>query len=321
MIPGMRLFQHRDTWYVYHKGKRISLKTKDKRLAKGIFAKMQKEYLHGEARIIDKQTSVKLSEFLVYYNAAADRQDLSKETQKSIKSAINSLIRYAGDIPVSAVTKEVIDRYKLDAQQDLKPSSINSYILHFNAALNYAVRQGIISEHTPFAKIKTGTRQRRVILPEDLDKLMVAANPNMLRIIHVALWTGARRSELINMRYEHKTGGMIRIIGKGDKERSVPMVGKAREILSQQDIGRVFPSWTHPVALSTAFGRLATKAGVKARLHDLRHTAATTMLAKGVMLSVVQKILGHSSISTTQIYADVLEQTLMDEMKKMEETK
>jgi integrase len=318
MISDMRLYQHRQTWYIYHLGKRTSLRTKDKRKAKGLFAKWEKEWLHGQILKVDKKSAVKLSEYLDYYNDAVDRQDLSKETPKGISCAFHSLIKYAGDIPVSSVTKHVIDRYKLDAQPELKPSTINTYLININAAMAYAEKQGIITDFKPFRKLKVGKRQRRVIIPNDLDKLMAAANPNMQRIIQVALWTGARRTELINMRYEHKTGGMIRIIGKGDKERVVPLVREAKKILSQQDIGRVFPNWSHPVALSTAFGRLARKAGVKARLHDLRHTAATNMLAKGVMLSVVQRILGHSSISTTQIYADVLEDTLMEEMEKME---
>ena len=319
MIPPMRLYQHRDTWYFYHKGIRRSLRTKDKREAKRLIRDLRREILFKEAKeSLDHESAVKLSEYLDFYNTAADRQDLSKETPKGIQAAFHSLIKYAGDIPISSVTKHVIDRYKLDAQPALKPSTINAYLIHINAAMAYAVKQGIVTEFEPFAKLKVGQRQRRVIMPDDMDRLMVAAGPDMQRIIQVSLWTGARRSEMINMRYEHKTGGMIRIIGKGDKERVVPLVGKAREILSQQDIGRVFPTWSHPVALSQAFKRTADKAGVKARLHDVRHTAATTMLKKGVMLSVVQKILGHSSINTTQIYADVLEDTLMEEMRKME---
>jgi len=319
MITDMRLYQHRGYWYVYNKGKRKSLKTKDKRIAKGLFQRLQKELLYKEARKIDQESAVSLSEYLEFYNSAADRQDLSDYTPQNVNSAFHSLIKYVGDIPITSVTKEVIDRYKLDAQPTLKPVSINSYIININAAMAYAAKQGIIPEAPHFKKIKVGKRQRRVIMADDLDKILAASGPDLARVIEVVLWTGCRLSEVTGMRYEHKTGRMIRIIGKGDKERVIPLVGRAREILTQQDIGQVFPRWTRPSSLSRAFKKAADKAEVRARFHDLRHTAATNMLAKGVMLPVVQKILGHAAIGTTQIYADVLEDTLMAEMTKLED--
>jgi integrase len=228
------------------------------------------------------------------------------------------LIKYVGDIPISDINKDIIDRYKLDAQPELKPSTINAYLTALNTSLSFAVDNGILTEAPRFSKIKTGKRLRRVIMPDDLEKIRAAANPELLKAIDIALWTGARLSEVLFMRYEHKQGGMIRIIGKGDKERIVPLIGPAKEILTAQHIGPVFTQWTRATSLSRAFMKATRKAGVKSTFHWLRHTSATTMLAKGVMLSVVQRILGHTSIATTQIYADVLEETLMREMKKME---
>lgn len=318
MILGMRLYQHRETWYVYNKGIRRSLKTKDKRVAKGLFRDLQNEYLQKEARKINRDTAVKLSEFRDFYNKAADRQDLSQHTPLSVTTSFNSLIQHVGDMPISSITKDVIDRYKIDAQEHLKPSSINTYLINIQAALNYAVDQGILTEAIKIKPIKTGKRQRRVIMPDDLEKIIAHSPPDLQKAIQIALWTGARLSEVANMRYEHKQGQSVRIIGKGDKERIVPLVGPAKEILNQQDIGPVF-TWKASRSLSRAFYRATVRAGVKARFHDLRHTAATRMLSKGVMLSAVQRILGHSHVATTQIYADVLEETLMKEMRKMED--
>jgi integrase len=286
-----------------------------------MFRDLQKKQLKKEAARITKETAVKLSEYLKYYNAAADRQALTKSTAQNAESAYHSLIKYAGDIPISDINKDIIDRYKLDAQGELKPSTINAYLTALNTSLSYAVETGILTEAPRFGKIKVGKRLRRVIMPDDLEKIRAAADPELLKAIDIALWTGARLSEVLFMRYEHKHGKSIRIIGKGDKERIVPLIGPAKEILTAQHIGPVFTKWTIPPSLSRAFMKVCRKTGVKARFHDLRHTAATNMLKKGVMLSAVQRILGHTSISITQIYADVLEDTLMEEMKKMEETK
>ena len=70
----------------------------------------------------------------------------------------------------------------------------------------------------------------------------------------------------------------------------------------------------HPDTVSKDFKSIVRKAGVgTARLHDLRHSAATYMLASGMPIQVVKEILGHASLTTTMIYVDV-----MDDMKKKE---
>ena len=64
--------------------------------------------------------------------------------------------------------------------------------------------------------------------------------------------------------------------------------------------------------------KIVRKIGVKARFHDLRHTAATTMLANGIDLEMVQKILGHTDIRTTQVYADILQENIKRQLSKMQ---
>ena len=109
----------------------------------------------------------------------------------------------------------------------------------------------------------------------------------------------------------------IRLHGKGDKVRMVPMLSPLEKMLSpfKKDIGLVFND-LYPDTVSHDFQEIAEACGIKFRLHDLRHTCATYLLKSGVPLVVVQKILGHSNISTTQIYTHVL-----DEMKKREMAK
>jgi site-specific recombinase XerD len=85
----------------------------------------------------------------------------------------------------------------------------------------------------------------------------------------------------------------------------------------QKDIGRVFPSW-HPDTVSHWFKKILILSGIpNHHLHDLRHTCATYLLKNGVSLETVQRILGHAQISTTQIYAKVLDEILQKEMRKL----
>ena len=103
--------------------------------------------------------------------------------------------------------------------------------------------------------------------------------------------------------------------GKGRKTRTVPLAPQIVEILQpvRRDLGRVFPDW-HPDTVSHKFGALAKACGIKARLHDLRHTAATHMIASGISIRTVQQILGHESWNTTQLYTHVIADRLHEEL-------
>ncbi len=80
-------------------------------------------------------------------------------------------------------------------------------------------------------------------------------------------------------------------------------------------IGLVFPRWSLDT-YTHRFQEVADGAGVNARLHDLRHTAATYMLNSGMSLPIGQEIFGHRDIKTTQIYAKVRNKLILGEMKK-----
>ncbi|MBW1897061.1 MAG: tyrosine-type recombinase/integrase, partial [Deltaproteobacteria bacterium] len=84
----------------------------------------------------------------------------------------------------------------------------------------------------------------------------------------------------------------------------------------RKDIGPVFIP-IHKDTASHWFLELAKECGIKAKLHDLRHSAASYMLASGVNLRAVQEILGHAELSTTQLYAHLVEKHLHREMEKL----
>jgi site-specific recombinase XerD len=105
---------------------------------------------------------------------------------------------------------------------------------------------------------------------------------------------------------------------KGRKDRRVPLVPKVMEVLQpiMKDIGKVFMQY-HPDTVSKMFHKLAKECGINARLHDLRHSAATYMLKSGIPIQVVKEILGHSKLSTTEIYSHVLDEIKKTEMNKL----
>jgi len=157
------------------------------------------------------------------------------------------------------------------------------------------------------------------------------ANLRTVALIELLYATGLRVTELVSLKKATLSGERKFIIvkGKGGKERMVPLTGPSRRALSAylkalkagtegKDSPWLFPSRSREGHLTRirAFQlikEVSGKAGLdasKISVHVLRHAFATHLLANGADLRSVQKLLGHSDISTTQIYTHVLEDRL-----------
>jgi integrase/recombinase XerD len=144
--------------------------------------------------------------------------------------------------------------------------------------------------------------------------------------------TGLRVSELVNLKISsvNLNQGVLRIVGKGDRERLIPLgeeavlwvqqflQGPRVEILLERQTDYLFPTRRGDRMTRQAFWhiikRYARKAGIQKELspHTLRHAFATHLLNHGADLRVVQMLLGHSDLSTTQIYTHVARERLKD---------
>ena len=151
----------------------------------------------------------------------------------------------------------------------------------------------------------------------------------MLEVLYA---TGLRVSELINLRIAqiNLNQGVVRVVGKGDKERLIPLgeesqrwlqdfIGGPRmEILLERQTDSVFPTRRGSCMTRQAFWhiirRYAKKSGFGRKLspHTLRHAFATHLLNHGADLRVVQMLLGHSDLSTTQIYTHVARERIKE---------
>jgi integrase/recombinase XerD len=180
-------------------------------------------------------------------------------------------------------------------------------------------------------------------LPNDeIEKLLEPEKPETPQslcdhaVLELAYASGLRLAELRNLRLEqlHLEAGFINVIGKGNKERVVPVGRKAVESLNRYlEVGRpklvtprspanVFLTRRGtPFAAVTLWLRIkqrARRAGVARNLtpHMLRHSFATHLLEHGADLRVIQELLGHANISTTEIYTHVTGNRLRDIHRK-----
>ncbi|KRL85524.1 Integrase [Lacticaseibacillus pantheris DSM 15945 = JCM 12539 = NBRC 106106] len=191
-------------------------------------------------------------------------------------------------------------------------------------------RQGVVS-NDPMDLIdapKPGRHLPTVLSMDEIDQLMAAPNvdkPLGLRdraIFEIMYATGMRVSEVINLSLNqlHLDMNLIQVIGKGDKERLVPVSGQAVSWLRRyldDSRPRLLRRSDPRVVFLNFHGQQLTRQGIWKNLksyivdlgidkdvtpHTLRHSFATNLLANGADLRVVQEILGHADISTTQLY-------------------
>jgi integrase/recombinase XerD len=174
-------------------------------------------------------------------------------------------------------------------------------------------------------------RLPKALSNDEINKLLTAESPVTPEslcdqaILELAYASGLRLSELKNLRLEqlHLDAGFINVIGKGNKERVVPVGRKAVEALNcYLEAGRpklVTPKSTANVFLTrrgTPFAAVTLWLHIRHRVrrsgvarnitpHMLRHSFATHLLEHGADLRVIQELLGHANISTTEVYTHV----------------
>lgn len=249
-----------------------------------------------------------------------------------------------------AVTGELVTRFAAErAASDPPPAStslarLQSAIRSFH---RFLAREGIVTED-PTTKLrppKAPMRLPKALPVEDVLRLLDAAGPAPedaapgelvgLRdraLLELLYATGARVSEIIDLDVDDLMHGeVLRVRGKGSKERIVP-VGSYARISVDAYLTRVRPELSRrgratPRAFLGARGaplsrqsawlviqQAAARAGITAHVspHTLRHSFATHLLQGGADVRVVQELLGHASVATTQIYTHVTVDALRD---------
>jgi integrase/recombinase XerD len=173
---------------------------------------------------------------------------------------------------------------------------------------------------------------------EEIDKLLtpeIPATPSSLcdqAMLELAYASGLRLAELRNIRLEqlHLEAGFINVIGKGNKERVVPVGQKAVEAIENylrsgrpQLVNRKSPANLFLSKRGTPFASVSLWWRIKRRVklsgisrnvtpHMLRHSFATHLLEHGADLRVIQEMLGHANISTTEVYTHVAKSRLRE---------
>jgi len=271
----------------------------------------------------------------------------------TLRSYENDLAQFAeflasetgGAVEIDHVTHRSIRSYLgYMLEVGFSKKSIARKLAAIRSFFSFLVRIGVLQKN-PARAIATPKLEKR--LPSFLDeasmaKLMEVPNPSTIRglrdraILELFYSTGMRLSELVNLRLGDIdfSKEIVKIHGKGGKQRIVPLGRKAKEALRQYLAGRhkLFSGGTtaadRGIVFLTVRGRKIYPKAVhlivhkaiqavseteKKSPHVLRHTFATHLLDRGADLRAVKELLGHESLSTTQLYTHVT----VDRLKKV----
>ena len=263
---------------------------------------------------------------------------LSNNTLKSYQNDLKDFDTYfRGNL--QNVTYKDVQNY-LSTIQEKNTRTISHYITVINSFYTFLVNDNIISKN-PCVNIKSPKLPKTLptfLTEEEVDKLLDIncitqydyRNKAMLEILYA---TGLRISELCNLKITDVdiNNSLVRVFGKGRKERIIPVSDYAlsflekyvrfyrNEILREKVSDYLFISNSKTQISRQGFFKIIKKecnrAGIEKNVspHVLRHSFATHLLKHGADLRVIQELLGHEDISTTQIYAHLVNEKIKND--------
>lgn len=263
---------------------------------------------------------------------------LSRNTLSAYRSDLEALAVWLKESPDKATRSQLQNYFASCVSQGARPRSTARMLSSLRRFYRYLLREGVIKDD-PSALLespKLGRPLPKSLSEEQVEKLLQAPDtgaPLGLRdraMLETLYATGLRVSELVGLKMQQVDlqSGVVRVLGKGDKERLVPLGEEAiewlqryladvrRDLLHGHDSDALFPTARGAAMTRQAFWhnlkRYAQIAGIETHLspHSLRHAFATHLLNHGADLRVVQMLLGHADLSTTQIYTHVARERL-----------
>ncbi|WP_426334628.1 tyrosine-type recombinase/integrase [Paenibacillus silvae] len=285
-----------------------------------------------------------LSRYLRQYEVYLSvERNLSHKSIKAYLSDLNRLVLWLNANEMNDLTGNNLRMYleHLTSEQTLKDSTIKRKYICFKAFFNYLVQNGDIEESPIYGygkKFKTARRIPKTLSVNEIEKLLNAPQEHMAHlhtifrkrinlrnaaIIELLYVIGIRIGELVNIDLDHidLEERTVLIFGKGRKERllyisSEEVIQKIKNWLEARDH---FQPQSQALFLNKYGQRLSiysiedifskyrdlAKVSKTSTPHYLRHSFATHLLNNGADLRSVQEILGHTNVSTTQIYTEV----------------
>ena len=283
-----------------------------------------------------------------YLRHVAIERGLATNTVAAYRRDLAAYAAFLGDRSIAEVTEADVSAFSqyLRTREEgaLVASSLARMLSSVRGFHRFLLGEGLVeSDVTSNAKPpKLGTRLPKAISVEQMGRILAATDGDDLQamrdkaLLELLYATGARVSEAVALNVddilgENGAADFVRLFGKGNKQRIVPVGSFARAAIDTYLV-RARPVFSArgiatPALFLGARGQRVSrqnawliiraaaeraKLGIEISPHTFRHSFATHLLAGGADVRVVQELLGHSSVATTQIYTLVTADTLRD---------
>ena len=285
----------------------------------------------------DKPVNVTFPVFARIYVQESDRK---RSTKENLLTTITVLQEFRPGLDFKDITYTLLRDFEVHLKE--KGNSVNTIAKHLRqlrTLVNEAINQGYIpSDAYPFRKykIKQEKGRKEFLTPDELKRLENLDVDKKLRHVLDAFlfccYTGLRYSDFCQLTPEN----IIRVNGKRwlyfksvktDVEIRLPLhllfEGKALAVLERYDIVTDFAKIGPNSEANKYLAQLAAFARIRKHItyHTARHTCATLLVHQGVPITTVQKLLGHASVRTTEVYSEVLSNTIIRDLKAVKRKK
>lgn len=285
----------------------------------------------------DKPVNVTFPVFAKIYVQESDRK---RSTKENLMTTITVLQEFRPGLDFKDITYTFLKEFEVHLKE--KGNSVNTIAKHLRqlrTLVNEAINQGYIpSDAYPFRKykIKQEKGRKEFLTPDELKRLENLDVDKKLRHVLDAFlfccYTGLRYSDFCQLTPEN----IIRVNGKRwlyfksvktDVEIRLPLhllfEGKALAVLERYDIVTDFAKIGPNSEANKYLAQLAAFARIRKHItyHTARHTCATLLVHQGVPITTVQKLLGHASVRTTEVYSEVLSNTIIRDLKAVKRKK
>ena len=309
------------------KGRRIrELNLPNRKVAEDVLAKLRIEIAEG--KYLDKKKiknplfSVVVKEYQVWAQSR-------KKSFNTDESRLKVLMNEFGDKKLADLSPQVIEKFlvKLKEREGRTSATCNRYRALLSRIFNLAIDWEMFEERNPISKVSKlpeSSGRERVLMGDEKERLLEAAEEPLKSLIIAALYTGCRQGELLQLQWAQVDldSNIIKIVGdntKTGKGRTIPIHPSLRGVLlglsSRFQRGSVFinPTTLKPlrqpkggsIYLRRAWRQAVERAGIEdLRFHDLRHDFCTNAMRNGIHPKIVQEWMGHSSSIMTDRYTN-----------------